>query len=80
MQVYDAVLSRLTVREYKPDPVPDDVVMKLLEAARLAPSSQNLQPCYFVVVRNSETIKRLGEHCHAGAVHWGRAAGNRHRH
>ena len=42
MQVYDAVLSRLTVREYKPDPVPDDVVMKLLEAARLAPSSQNL--------------------------------------
>ena len=60
MEVYDAVLSRLTVREYKPDPVPDDVVMKLLEAARLAPSSQNLQPCHFVVVRNSETIKQLG--------------------
>ena len=33
MEVYDAVRSRLTVREYKPDPVPDDVVMKLLEAA-----------------------------------------------
>ena len=61
MQVYDAVLSRLTVREYKPDPVPDDVVMKLLEAGRLAPSSQNLQPCHFVVVRNSETIKQLGD-------------------
>ena len=61
MEVYDAVLSRLTVREYKPDPVPDEVILKMLEAGRLAPSSQNLQPCYFVVVRNSETIKRLGD-------------------
>ena len=61
MEVYDAVLSRLTVREYKPDPVPDEVILKMLEAARLAPSSQNLQPCHFVVVRNSETIKQLGD-------------------
>ena len=60
MQVYDAVRSRLTVREYKPDPVPDDVVHKLLEAGRLAPSSQNLQPWHFVVVRDGETIRRLG--------------------
>ena len=61
MEVYDAVRSRLTVREYKPDPVPDEVILKMLEAGRLAPSSQNLQPCYFVVVRNSETIKQLGD-------------------
>lgn len=61
MDVNDAVLSRLTVREYRPDPVPDDVVLKLLEAGRLSPSSQNLQPWHFVVVRNGETIRRLGE-------------------
>ena len=61
MDVYDAVLTRLTVREYKSDPVPDDVVHKLLEAGRLSPSSQNLQPWHFIVVRDGETIRRLGE-------------------
>lgn len=61
MDVYGAVRTRLTVREYRDDPVPDDVVLKLLEAGRLAPSSQNLQPWHFVAVRNGETIRRLGE-------------------
>ena len=61
MDVNDAVLSRLTVREFRPDPVPDDVVLKLLEAARLSPSSQNLQPWHFVVVRDADTISRIGE-------------------
>ena len=61
MEVYDAVLSRLTVREFKPDPVPDEVIHKLLEAGRLSPSSQNLQPWHFVVIRDGDTIKRLGD-------------------
>ena len=61
MDVNDAVLSRLTVREFRDEPVPDEVVLKLLEAARLAPSSQNLQPWHFVVVRDGETIRRIGE-------------------
>ena len=61
MEVYDAVLSRLTVREFRSDSISDEVVHKLLEAGRLSPSSQNLQPWHFVVVRNGETIRRLGE-------------------
>ena len=61
MDVYDAVMTRLTVREYKPNPVPDEVVLNLLEAGRLAPSSQNLQPWHFIVIRDGDTIRRLGE-------------------
>ncbi len=61
MQVYDAMRSRLTVREYNSDPVPDEIVNKLLEAGRLAPSSQNLQPWHFVVVRNRDVIRQLGK-------------------
>ena len=61
MDVNDAVLTRLTVREFRDEPVPDEVVLKLLEAARLAPSSQNLQPWHFVVVRDDDTIRRIGE-------------------
>lgn len=66
MQVYDIVKSRLTVRDYKPDPVPDEVVHKLLEAGRLAPSSRNLQPCHFIVVKNKDTINKLGDIASSG--------------
>ena len=61
MDVNETVLTRLTVREFRSDPVPHDVVLKLLEAGRLAPSSQNLQPWHFVVVRDGDAIRRIGE-------------------
>ena len=61
MDVYDAVRSRLMVRVFKPDPVPDEVVNRLLEAGRLAPSSQNLQPWHFIVIRDRDTLKKIGE-------------------
>ncbi len=66
MDVHEAVRTRLTVRQFKPDPVPDEVVHKLLEAGRLAPSSQNLQPWHFIVVRNRETLQRLGQIASSG--------------
>jgi nitroreductase len=60
MDVNDAVHTRLTVRTFKPDPVPDDVVTKLLEAGRLAPSSRNLQPWHFIVIKNRATLTEIG--------------------
>ena len=44
------VKSRRTIRAIKPDPVPDDLVEKLLEAARWAPSGFNMQPVEMLVV------------------------------
>jgi nitroreductase len=41
-------------REFRPDPVEDDLVERCLEAATLAPSAENRQPWVFVVVRNTE--------------------------
>ena len=66
MDVQEAVRTRLTVRRFKPDPVPDEVVHGLLEAARLAPSSRNLQPWHFIVVRDRETLQRLGRIASSG--------------
>lgn len=66
MQVYDAVRSRLTVREFKADAVPDDVIHKLLEAGRLAPTSRNLQPWHFVVIRDKDTLKQIGDIASSG--------------
>jgi nitroreductase len=44
MDVAEAVRTRMSVRAFKPDPVPGDLVRALLEAAALAPSGGNLQP------------------------------------
>ena len=60
MDVYDAVRTRLTVRTFKPDPVPDEVVGKILEAARVAPSSRNRQPWHLVVIRDRSMLREIG--------------------
>jgi nitroreductase len=49
---YAAVESRRTIRDFLPDPVPQETLDRCLEAARLAPSSSNLQPWEFVVIRD----------------------------
>ena len=66
MDVYEAVRSRLTVREFKPDPVPDEVVQKMLRAVQWAPSSRNRQPWHLVVVRDRETLGKIGSIASSG--------------
>lgn len=63
MRVMDAIRQRRSVRNYKPDPIPQDVLDRLLEAVRLAPSAGNRQPRRFVVVRDRATKVRLAEAC-----------------
>ncbi len=46
------VKTRRTIRAIKPDPIPEDVVDRLIEAARWAPSGFNMQPWEFVVVKD----------------------------
>ena len=51
--------TRYSVRGYQARPVPDELLNKVLEAARLAPSAVNKQPWKIVVVRSEEAKKRL---------------------
>jgi nitroreductase len=46
-------------RFYRPDPVPDAVLARVLDAARWAPTGGNRQPVRFIVVRDAETRRRL---------------------
>ncbi len=66
MSVYDVVRNRLTVREFTDAPVPDEVVEKLLRAAQWAPSSRNLQPWHFVVIRDKDTLRAIGSVASSG--------------
>ena len=63
MNVYDAIKTRRSIRAYKPDPVPEDKLNKVLEAARLAPSGKNGQPWRFVVVRDPAIRQALVAAC-----------------
>ena len=45
----DVLTSRKSIRRYKPDPVPDEMIDMILEAARWAPTGENYQPWRFIV-------------------------------
>jgi nitroreductase len=61
MDVLQAIKGRRSIRAYKSNDVPPEMVEKLLEAARLAPSAGNIQPWEFIVVRSSAIKQKLAE-------------------
>ena len=61
MNVIEAIQDRRSIRKFKTDPVPEDDLDMILEAARLAPSAGNRQPWRFIVVKNEDTRARLAE-------------------
>lgn len=54
MNIYEVIEARRSIRRYKPDPVGEEMVARILNAARLAPSWKNLQCWRFIVVRGDE--------------------------
>lgn len=50
MDFYEAVNARRSVRAYKPDPVDGEAILRILEAARRAPSAGNRQPVKFYLI------------------------------
>lgn len=58
--VYKAIYTRRDVRDqFLPDPVPDDVLLRLLDAAHHAPSVGFMQPWNFIVIREQDTRDRI---------------------
>ena len=60
MEVFEAIRTMLSVRQYQDRPVPEEVLRRVLEAGRLTASGMNAQPWHFVVVQDPETLRRLG--------------------
>jgi len=59
MDFQELIEKRYSVRAYKPDPIPDDALEKVLRAGRLAPTAANRQPFRIVVVRTEDARDTL---------------------
>jgi nitroreductase len=90
MDFHEVVRKRCSVRAYRPDPVDDEKLRRVLEAGRLAPSAANRQPIHFYVIRDESLRQRLLEAysqqwfadapvivcaCHRSSEAWHRADG-----
>ena len=62
MDLFEAIGTQRAMRRLKDDPVTDEDVWKILDAATKAPSGGNSQPWNFIVVRDAETKGKLGEY------------------
>lgn len=65
MKVYDAIISRRSIRRFNQKPVDLEILKKCINAGRLAPSAANLQPLEYIIIFDKTLCARLFE-----ALHW----------
>jgi nitroreductase len=62
MDVSEAIRKRCSVRQFSNDFIPDDVLHRILEAARWAPSPFNTQPWELIIIKDNETLKAISRY------------------
>ena len=61
MNVYDSILSRRSIRRFKQEEIPLELIKKIVNAARLAPSAANLQPIDYLVISDKNICSKIFE-------------------
>jgi nitroreductase len=59
----EVIRTRRSVRAFKGDPVPEDVMSRVLDAARIAPSGSNRQPWRFILVTDKVLKQEMVSAC-----------------
>jgi nitroreductase len=59
---FAVVDTQRAIRRFRPDPVPDSALHRILDAATRAPSARGAEPWFFVVVRDAATRSAIGAH------------------
>ena len=59
MKFIELAEKRCSIRSFKPDPVPEEILNEVLQAGSLAPTAKNLQPFHFIVVRDPSKLDEL---------------------
>ena len=68
MDALECLLTRRSIREYTDEPVSEELVEKLLQAAMMAPSARNQQPWHFVVIDDRQLLEKVPEFHPNGAM------------
>jgi len=63
MEFYDVIKTRRSVRSYSSEMPPQEAVDRLMEAVRLSPSGSNRQPWKFILVTDTEKMKKIMVAC-----------------
>lgn len=61
MDLFEAIHTARAIRRFKPEPVPDEIIDRVLDAAIRAPSPTNVQNWVFLVVKDMARRRRVGE-------------------
>jgi len=73
MKVSDAIRLKRAVRKFTPEPLPQEVILAILNAGRRSQSSKNSQPWHFIAITDKAILKALSE-CGEWAGHIAGAA------
>ena len=66
--IIEAIQGRRSVRQFKKEPVPDELLNRIMESGLWAPSGKNNQPWKFAVIRDSTLKGSLSSFTHYGSV------------
>jgi nitroreductase len=58
-QVEKIIMERRSIRGFRKEPLPDSMIQRILEAGRFAPSTGNMQPWRFIVVKSQEMLAEM---------------------
>ena len=61
--IWEVFKTRRSVRNFKPDSIPEKDILRIIDAARMAPTSGNQQPWKFLIIRNKNKIYQMKEAC-----------------
>lgn len=59
MSLYDLIISRRSIRQFRPEPISRDILQNIVNAGRLAPSAANRQPLEFIVVDEKDKREQI---------------------
>jgi len=65
MSLYDLILKRRTIRRFKEKKIPYQILERCVNAARLAPSAANLQPCKYLIIDREDLLDQV-----FSTLHW----------
>ncbi len=62
ISLFEAIHTQRAIRRFTDEPVSDEAIRRILEAAIRAPSGRNTQPWRFIVIRDTATKRRVGDY------------------